>query len=605
MRSRKTFRYKVKRLLNLKRALRLVWQSAPGWALTNVPLLLIQGALELLALYLMKLMIEAVALGLKTFHQGIAFKQVAIIIGISAVVALVGVFCRSLTDLVKVALAQAVTDHMHDTIHAKSVEVDLEYYENSRYYDTLHRAKQEAPYRPTRIVSCLVEIVQKSILLLVIAGLLFALDWRVAIILFASFVPGVFDRLKHAREIYRLQQKRTSAERQAQYFSGMLTESTHAKELRLFDLGTLFMRRFRDLRKQLRQERIQLAVRRSISDAAVHTISILLVFGALAFIAYRTVSGAVTIGDLVMYYIAFQRGQLYMRPLLLNLGYLVEDSLFLTHLYEFLDLERKVIEPSHPQPIPRPLQKGIVFDHVSFDYPNAHRKVLDDITFTIRPGEKVAIVGDNGSGKTTLIKLLCRLYDPTKGSITFDGMDLREFETTKLRREISVVFQDYVHYNLSARENIWFGNIDIPPEQERIIAAARDSGADDVISSLKYGYETILGKQFADGEELSIGEWQKVALARAFLRDAQIIVLDEPTSAMDAKAEYEVFKKFYQLAEGRTAIFISHRLSTVKMADCIYVMEDGRIIERGTHHELVYQGGKYASLFEIQARHYK
>jgi ATP-binding cassette subfamily B protein len=251
------------------------------------------------------------------------------------------------------------------------------------------------------------------------------------------------------------------------------------------------------------------------------------------------------------------------------------------------------------------MQSGIVFDHVSFQYGNTTRKGLEDITLTIKPGEVVAFVGENGAGKTTLIKLLCRLYDPTIGAITLDGIDLRNFETAAVRRSISVIFQDYAKYHLTAGENIWFGNIDLPPNHQQIVAAARNAGADEVINSLPNGYETILGQWFEAGEELSIGQWQKVALARAFLRDAQIIVLDEPTSALDAKAEEEVFQKFRQLVKGRTAILISHRLSTVKMADCIYVLENGRIVESGTHDELVQHGATYARLFETQAQHYR
>jgi ATP-binding cassette subfamily B protein len=311
------------------------------------------------------------------------------------------------------------------------------------------------------------------------------------------------------------------------------------------------------------------------------------------------------LGDLVMYYQAFQRVQGFLQGMLGSLAGLYEDNLFLSNLYEFLDLERKVIEPLHGRAFPQPMQTGIVFNHVGFQYPTGTRKVLEDVSLAIRPGEVVALVGENGAGKTTLVKLLCRLYDPTGGTITLDGVDLRRFETAALRREFSVLFQDYAQYHLTARENIWVGNTALPPDDERVVGAAGDSGADEVIRGLPKGYETVLGKLFEEGEELSVGEWQKVALSRAFLRDAQILVLDEPTTSMDAKAEYAVFQRFRKLVSGRTAVLISHRFSTVRMADRIYVLKDGRITEGGTHDELIHRGGTYAQLFEMQAQHYR
>lgn len=573
--------------------------------IASLALLVVQGALPLVSLYLMKLVVDAVTSALEAPDKAAAFGQVALLIGLTGGVTLVSALARSLAGLVSEAQGQVVTDHVSDVLHAKSIEVDLEYYESAQYYDKLHRAQREAPFRAIRIVNGLVQVAQNGISLLAMAGLLVSLHWSIAAILFAAAVPGLLVRLRYADRTYRWQRRRTSTERQAWYFHWLLTGDMHAKEIRLFDLGSLFMHRFRDLRQQLRREKIEIATRRSIAELVAQTSAILAVFGSYAFIAYRTVQGAITLGDLVMYYQAFQRGQSFLQQMLSGLAGLYEDNLFLSNLYEFLDLKPKVVQPSHPRPVPQPMQTGIAFDRVSFQYPTGSGKVLEDVSLTIRPGEVVALVGENGSGKTTLIKLLCRLYDPASGIITLDGVDLRQFETTALRREISVIFQDYAQYHLTARENIWFGNAALPPDEERIVAAARHAGADEVITGLPRGYETILGKWFEDGEELSVGEWQKVALARAFLRDAQIIVLDEPTSSLDAKAEYEVFKKFRHLAAGRTVILISHRFSTVRMADRIYVLEDGRIIENGSHDELVHLGGTYARLFETQAQYYR
>jgi ATP-binding cassette subfamily B protein len=593
------------RTLQLGRALRFVWQSAKGWTIVSGVLLVIQGMLPLLPLYLMKRMVDAVTAGQAAPDKGAAFKQVVFFIVLMVGVTLFAALIRSIAGLVSQGQSMAVTDHMNDVLHAKSIEVDLEYYESAQYYDTLHRAQGEAPFRPTSIVNGLVQIGQNGISLLAMAGLLFSFHWIITAILFIAVIPGIAVRLLYAGKMYHWQREQASTERQAGYFNWVLTGSSHAKEIRLFNLGPLFMDRFRDLRKKLRRGRLGITARRSVAELVAQTGTNVAIYGSYAFIAYRAVQRTITLGALVMYFQAFQRGEASLQTMLSSLAGLYEDNLFLSNLYEFLDLKRKVIEPVQGRSIPKPMQTGIVFDHVSFQYPTGTRKVLEDVSLVIQPGEVVALVGENGSGKTTLIKLLCRLYDPTGGAITLDGMDLRQFQTTSLRREISVIFQDYAHYDMTARENIWLGNTILPPDHERVITAARRSGADDVIRALPHGYETVLGKRFEDGEELSIGEWQKVALARAFLRDAQIVILDEPTSSMDAKAEYEVFQNYRQLAAGHTSILISHRFSTVRMADRIYVLREGRIIEGGTHEELIRVGGTYAHLFETQAQYYR
>lgn len=586
-------------MLRLGRALRLVWESAPGWTLASAALLIMQSALPLLALYLMKLIVNAV-------KDGIAFADLALLIGLAGAAALAGAFLRSIASFVNEAHGQAVTDHVQDILHAKSIEVDLEYYENSQYHDKLHRAQQEAPYRPALIANGLFTIGRSGLSLLAIAGLLlFSLHWIFVLVLIASALPAVLIRLLYANRMYHWRRQRTSTERRVLYINWLLTGSWHAKEMRIFDLGKIFKRRSSRLRGQLRKEKLKIASRRSIVELIAHSGQVLAIFGSFAFLAYRTVKGAITLGDLVMYYQAIQRGQGFLQEVLTALAGLYENNLFLSNLYEFLDLKPKVIDPSRPRAVPCPIRTGITFDRIRFQYPTGSRKVLEDISLVIQPGEMVALVGENGAGKTTLLKLLCRFYDPTEGSITLDGIDLRQFCTADLRRQISVFFQDYAQYYFSARENIWFGNIDLPKGHEKIRQAARYSGADDFLSTLPRGYETILGKWFEKGEELSSGQWKKVAMARALLREAPIIILDEPTSGMDAGSESRLIERFRELAENRSVLLVSHRMSTARTADRIYMMKEGRIVESGSHDELIKCGGTYARMFEIQAKSFR
>jgi ATP-binding cassette subfamily B protein len=605
MSENESLKTKIRRSLRLDLALRFVWQSTPGWTVANIALVVIQGPLPLLSLYLMKLMIDEVTKGLAAGGSSSSFHGVLWVVIWMAVVSLLGTLIGMIAGLVNQAQSLVVTDYMQNIIHAKSIEVDLEYYENPEYYNTLRRAQQEAPYRPLHILQGLTQLGQSALSLTAIGALLLSLHPILAGVLLIAVVPGFLVRLRYSGKMYRWQRERTATDRQVWYYSWMLTGDSYAKEVRLFNLGALFMKRYRDLRRKLRGEQLRLTTQQALAGLLAQIGSSVAIYGAYAFIAYRTIHGDISLGALVMYYQAFQRGQGYLQSILGSLAGLYEDNLFLSNLYEFLSLKPKIASPAHPQPIPRPIRNEIVFEHVGFKYPTGTRIALEDINLTIRPGQKIALVGQNGSGKTTLIKLLCRLYDPTEGRITVDGIDLREFDVTGLRREIGVILQDYAHYNLTAQENIWLGNVEIAPDRERIVNVAQSSGADEVISGLKKNYDTVLGKWFQDGEELSIGEWQKVALARAFLRDAQIIILDEPTSAMDAKAEFEIFTKLHELTTGRTAVTISHRFSTVRMADCIYVLDHGRIIESGTHEELLRLGGKYAALFEMQAQHYK
>lgn len=600
----RTLQEKFRRAVRLDMALRFVWRSAPGWTIANAVLVLVQGPLPLLSLYLMKLTIDTVTDNLAAADTAGAFREAAVFVLLMGVVSLASSLIGQLAGLIQQAQSLTVTDYMHEIIHAKSIAVDLEYYENPDYYDTLQRAQREATYRPLRIVRGLLQLGQSATSLTAIGALLLSFHWVIALVLLLTVAPGFIISLRYSGKMYRWQREHTQVEREASYLNWLLTGNRHAKEIRLFDLGTLFMERFRKLRVTLRQEQLRLITRQAIESVLAQIITTIAVYGSYAFIVYRTIEGQASLGDLVIYYQAFQRGQGYLRQILSSLAGLYEDNLFLADLYEFLELEPRIVQPTDPQPVPQPIQRGVTLQHVSFRYPTGTRPVLEDISLTIRPGEKIALVGENGSGKTTLIKLLCRLYDPTSGTITVDGIDLRQFDILALRGAISVILQDYAHYNLTAQDNIWFGNAAHPPDQARIAAAAQHAGADSVIAGLKNGYQTVLGKLFQEGEELSIGEWQKVALSRAFLRESQIIILDEPTSSMDARAEYEVFERLNELAAGRTVILISHRFSTVRMADRIYVLANGRIAESGSHDELMALGGTYAHLFTTQARYY-
>ena len=596
---------KLKIALQYKQSFHLLWQAGPGLVIANLTLLVFLGVLPLLNLYILKLILDAVTVSLGFQESAAGSISVPVLIGMAAGVALINAACRQLSTLVNEAQALKVTDHVYNSLHEKSALLDLEYYENPNYFDTLHRAQKEGPYRPAMIINGWMRLGQNAVSLIALAGLLVSFHWGVVLILLIVAVPNLLVRLKYSEKIYGWQRARTSVQRKTDYYNWLLTGEPHAKELRLFNLGPLFKSRFAGLRDQLRKEKLDLFRKRAAAELFGEIIGILGLFGSLGLIVYRTLEGRITIGDMVMYFQAFQRAQNHFRGTLGGLADLYENNLFLSNLSELLRLQPKVKEPMHPTKFPQPFRDGFIFDQVSFKYPMSKGNALSNISLTILPGEVVALVGENGSGKTTLAKLLCRLYDPDNGKITLDGIDLRQFDVKSLRDEISAIFQDYAKYHLSARENIWFGNIEIPIDSGAIEDAARYADAAKLIEKLPKGYDTNLGKWLGNGEELSIGEWQKIALARAFLRDAQIIVLDEPTSSLDAKAEYEVFSKFRELLNGRAAVLISHRFSTVRMADRIFVLEKGRIIESGSHEELICMNGTYAFYFEKQARHYR
>jgi len=592
-------------LNNIARALKFVWDASRQLTITSIVLVFIQGVLPVVMLYLIKLIVDTVADGLESPEFQPAFESAVWLISAAAVVGILTGLFAVLSSLVTRLHTQTVTDHMFSILHAKSLEVDLEYYENSKYYDALYRAQREVGTKPSTILDGLLKIGQNGITLLAIAGVLWFLHWSIVLILALATLPEIIIRLKFSNRFYSWQRDITPIQRKAQYLNTMLTQAPHAKEIRLFDLGTLFQEWFKAIRATIRQERKTLEIHHTLSMLGVQTLTNLAVFGLFIFVAYRTLNGLLGIGDLVMYFQAIQRGYNSIQTLGQGISSLYESNLFLSNLYEFLALPQKIHNPPKPKVIPIPMKSGLVFDHVSYSYTGTDHSVVQDISLAIQPGEHIALVGKNGAGKTTLVKLICRLYDPTKGRITIDGLDIRDFNLRDLRAEISVIFQDFIHYHMSVQDNIRFGASPHSVDIEQIELAAEQAGAADVISRLPNGYQTLLGKLFEGGEELSIGEWQKIALARAFLRQSQILVLDEPTSAMDAKAEAELFERFHALAKDRMAILISHRLSTVKMVDRIYFLDQGRVVEYGSHDELMGKHGQYSELFEMQARGYR
>lgn len=599
------FIHNRKKVQQLYQAVVFVWQGSPRWTLVSIGLVVIQGLLPLAGLFLLKLIIDETTKALETGGSAEAFTAILPWVILGCIVAVTGSFCRSLTTYVSEAQAQEVTDHMQEVLHKKAVAVDLSYYENPKYRDTLHRAQREAPHRPLRIVQALVAIAQSGIALAALGTwVLFTLPWTFGVVLGLAVVPGVLFRLNQARQAYTWQRVRTPIERQIDYYNWMIGSTAYAKEVRLFGLGDLFRNRASALRNKLRGQRLKIARQKGYGEFLTQAGASLAMFGSFTYLIYHTIHGSITLGALVMYYQGFHRCLSFLQELLTGLTNLYENSLFITYLYEFLAVQEDVVETRTPRPFPREISEGISFQNVSFSY-TPDRPILNKINLTIPAGKIVALVGENGAGKTTLIKLLCRLYDPTEGRITVDGVDLREFRKSDLRSHITAAFQDYAHYHLTAAENIWFGDVSKEAGISPVVGAARMAGAHEIIQALPEKYDTILGNLFERGQELSIGQWQKIGLARAFFRDAPMIILDEPTSALDALSEYEVFRKFRKLVAGRTALLISHRLASVKMADLIMVLHGGTVAEMGTHQELVKSSGIYANLFETQAQHYR
>lgn len=566
-------------------------------------LILAEVVFSLMALYLVKRLVDVLtnSLGSDTTDLSQALTYVTL----TGVATLIYLVAKSLAALARSIQGQIVADHVDELIHAKAVAADLAFYESPRYFDTLQRAREAGSMRPSGVSSNLLDLGHNGVMLLAISGLLVSIHWLLLPVLLLGVIPGLWVQLHYTRVMYKWQRHSTQMYRRAAYMSGLITTDFYAKEVRLNQLGHYFQGVHQSIKRLIRQENIRIGRRRTGVELIIALIGTLALFLSLAYLAWQTSLGQLSVGDLVLFLLVFQRGQGTVQALLGNISRLYEDHLYLGQLFEFLDVEATLSQPANPLVVPRPMAKGIVIDKVTFQYPGSPKVALKDISLTIAPGQVIALVGANGSGKTTLIKVICRLYDPTQGKIWLDGTDVQQFDLDDYRRVFSVTFQDYAKYSLTVRDNIRFGDISLPKDSPAIPQAAVTSGADEFIRQLRYGYDTQLSRTFDEGEELSIGQWQKIALARAFLKQSQVVVLDEPTSALDANAEYELFQNFRDRIAHRAAIVISHRLSTVRQADYIYVLDRGQIVEEGTHDALMHHNSIYKHMFERQGFYYQ
>ncbi|NCA81142.1 MAG: ABC transporter ATP-binding protein [Opitutae bacterium] len=590
------------RLRHLRQAVRLVWDSARGWTLLQALVIGVQGLLPVAALVLTRHVVDAAGRflaqteGTRDVHGLLVLAP-----GVGAVV-LAGWICRALSSIVADAQSAAVSDHVQDAMQEKSIELDLAYYETSAYHDQMRMAQSEAMSRPTSIVRNLVQLGGGAIALGSVAGVLWVSQGLLLPVLIVAALPGALARIWNSRRWHRWRISQSAAERYAGYLHLLLTALPFAKEIRLSGNGNELRRQHRELRGRLRRSRLALTRHRAGAEFVAEALSMLAMVAGLGIVYLRMRGNAMTLGDLALLYGGFQRGKSAFSGVLGSLASLYEDSLFISHFYRFLGLPLRVRSPEHPKPMPSRIAQGIRLEHVRFRYPGMDRDVLRDLDLTIRAGEHVALVGENGSGKTTLVKLLCRLYDPTGGRILIDGTDIREFDLEALRASFSALFQDFVRYQMTAGENVRMGDVAIPPGDPRIAEAARRGGAAGLIEQLPAGYDTPLGRLFGGGSELSEGQWQRVALARAFVRDAPFVMLDEPTSSLDAKAERQLLESVVKIFAGKTSIVVSHRFSTVQVADRILVLSEGRIVESGAHEQLVQANGVYAGLFALRAR---
>jgi ATP-binding cassette, subfamily B, bacterial len=597
-----TWQERVASLRNIRPLLRMVWETSPPLLVASAILRLLRALIPVSMLWVSKLILDAVVARISGARGDVAgiWQLVAIELGLAVASDVLGranTLCDSL-------LGDRFTNRISLRLMEHATRLDLSSFEDPVFYDKLERARRQTTGR-LGLLSALMSLAQDGVSLVSLsAGLIVFSPWLM-LLLVAAVIPAFLGETHFTNLAYSALYRWTPHRRRLDYLRLLGASVQSAKEVKIFGLGPHLIQRYSQVSGDIYLENRKLALRRSAAGSALNLIATGGYYGAYAVVLLRVLGGGISIGTFTFLTGAFSRSRNTIEKILGSFNDISEQALFLKDLFEFFEMEPTIRSRPGALPAPRPIRDGFEFRHVAFAYPGSDRLVVQNINFRLYRQEKIALIGENGAGKTTLVKLLARLYDPTRGAILLDGVDLREYDVEDLRKEVGVIFQDYMRYDMLARENIGFGDVGQMGDRDRIERAAEKSLASEVIGRLPGGLEQMVGRRFEGGVDLSGGEWQKFALGRAYMRDAQLLILDEPTATLDARAEYEVFRRFAELTRGRTAVLISHRFSTVRMADRILVLADGHIREHGTHDQLIALGGRYAELFELQAAGYR
>ena len=600
-------------LRNLPPFLKLVWQTSPALTLGQGVLRILRALLPVITLYIGKLIIDEVVLLAGTPHPNDTLREwldsgaldrIAFLLALEFVLAVGSDVLGRAISLLNGLLSERFSNETSLRLMAHAATLDLEDFEDSELQDRLQRARQQAAGRSSLIAQLFGQAQDVITIVSFAAGLLVFAPWLI-LMLAVALIPAFIGETHFNAQSYSLNFAWTPERRELDYVRQTGASVDTAKEVKIFGLNAFLIERYRTLSERFFAANRVLAIRRAGWGGVLAAIGTLAYYIAYAYIVWRTLRGDFSIGDLTFLAGSFMRLRNLLENLLIGFSQVAGQALYLDDLFSFFEIQPEIVPPENPRPFPVPIQHGFVFENVGFRYPGAERWAVRNLNFELRAGEILALVGENGAGKTTLVKLLARLYDPDEGRILLDGHDLREYDLFALRANIGVIFQDFMRYSFTAADNIAVGRIEARDDRARIVESAERSLADEVIRKLPEQYDQLLGKRFRTGIDLSGGEWQKVAIARAYMRDAQLLILDEPTAALDARAEYEVFERFKELSRGKTVVLISHRFSSVRMADRIVVLKDGTVEAEGTHAELLQQKGRYAELFELQAAGYR